>query len=280
MTSPFLALLAPLYLAVPSPLTIETAPPPAKESEPDLYAAHVTVDAEKLREGLSEKEVARQQEFFEERLSATFAGKTPPAEPGSDDMAEVRFVLSWANFDEFQYSVAIEVTLPDGKKQETSFTFQGIEEDLFARMKDEVPNVLTWLERPEDNTPPPPAESHDPPPKVKHPKPGPAPKRFWITAGVGTAIAAGGLGVLGFGAYRLSQGDQTTLLDDGLTEETTKNQRQGIIWTAAGAGAVIAGVALIVVDTTTLWKKRKARSLSVAPFRQQATTGLTLQGRF
>ena len=240
------------------------------------YPAFVVLDTSPLAEDEPADLVEKQDAFFRAKVPPMFLGQVELVDARSEGVAELRVAFAWESYDKFIYRVTVEATLPGGETRETSFAFQGDEHDLLARLEEELPTVVAWLERPEEGTEPVPGPVSQPP-VTKPPTSNDEPEGhglLWTGAGlsaVGAALIPTGV-VLG------------TLTDtepDGLGfDDTNRRHSPAVTGTLIGVGAaaLVVGVPLIVVGTKRL-KKSKSRA-SVLPNASPSHVGFSIQGRF
>ena len=255
----------------------EAAEPPSQ----DYHPAHITIDTSALRSDLDPEEVDKQQDLFERDVPTFFLGKSRLVETASDDAAEVRIIVRWDDFADFRYGVRIEATTPDGRDHDTSFVFQGDEHDLLTRMKDEVPTVLGWLERPDEAAPPPPSSTPPPGDVSSTGKTTPAPEpRLHALGKAGIGVAAVGLAAGIAGAVLFTRTDLETTLNGERRERTQERGHPAlsVALMAAGGAVLITGAALLATDLARP-AKPKARA-HLTPVLSTSGGGLSLSGRF
>ena len=264
--------------ANPLHTALQEASEPASQ---DYHPAHITIDTSALRSDLDPQEVDKQQDLFERDVPTFFLGETQLVETASDDSAEIRIIVRWDDFADFRYGVRIEATTPDGREHDTSFVFQGDEHDLLTRMKDEVPTVLGWLERPDEATPPP-ASSTPSPGNLSSPgetTPPPEP-RLHALGKAGIGVAAVGLAAGIAGVVLFTRTDLDTTLNGDRRERTQERSHPtlSVALMAAGGAVLITGAALLATDLARP-AKPKARA-HLTPVLSSSGGGLSLSGRF
>ena len=284
MTSLLPAALA-LSLALPSLPPAYAAAIEQAEPSQEYYRAHIVIDTEALREAQDATEVERQQDLFDRDVPPLFRGELEVASDHGEDTAQVSITVRWADFADFRYGVTIETVTPDGRKNETSFDFQGDEHDLVDRLKGEVPTVVAWLERPNDEQPPEtehdPAEGTNPSAPVT---PQPGVHRLHPLGKAGIGVAAVGLAAGVTGAILFTLTEPANMLDRGsrASGEERRFPVASIALMAAGGAALVTGIALLATDLSSSSKKTdpKASQTSLSPMLSPQGGGLSLSGRF
>ena len=276
-----------LSLALPAPLPPYAATVERAEPSQEHYRAHIAIDTEALREAQDETEVERQQDLFDRDVPTLFRSELEVASDRGKDTAQVNITVRWADFSDFRYGVTIEAVTPDGRKNETSFDFQGDEHDLVDRLKDEVPTVVAWLEHSEDEQPSSPEAEHDPvegtPPSTPVP-PQPDAPRLHPMGKAGIGVAAVGLAAGVTGAVLFTLTEPANMLDGGsrASGEERRFPIASIALMAVGGTALVTGIALLATDLSKSSKKTdpKTSRASLSPMLSPQGGGLSLSGRF
>lgn len=196
------------------------------------------------------------------------------------EVATVTVRLGWRNFEDSHRLVSIDVRRPGGeiaslKTFECYCVYAG---EITPHINERLLDVLEMLQRP--------------PPEVavKIAAKGPvdnggdtvptAAKRGPATwAGVGLLTAGTVASVVG--GILVGRGS-SEVLEAGSSQRgsATDFLRPGSITLGVGLGAIVSGIALIVIDNTVLRKRRASNHLSVVPALNSETAGLWLKGKF
>ena len=275
-----------LSLAIPAPSLAHATTVERSEPAQEHYRAHIAIDTEALREAQDAQEVERQQDLFDRDVPTLFRSELEVSPDSEDDTAQVSITVRWADFADFRYGVTIEAVTPDGRKNETSFDFQGDEHDHIERLRNEVPTDVAWLERSEDEQPPP--ESEHPPVKGTTPsapppsQPGPLRLHPLGKAGIGVATVGLAAGVAGTVLFTLTE--PANMLDGGsrASGEERRFPVASIALMTAGGAALVTGIALLATDLSRSSKKTKSKTsrASLSPMLSPQGGGLSLSGRF
>lgn len=257
----------------------------ASETEPAHYPVYLELDTDALLNGRSAGLVEKRTKVIQEVLVEVLGKNNIDVVDTKDGAAVLHVVFAWESAASSTYLVTVTGTPPGGSPQELSFERTGDHYLMLENIETRMPRILQWFEV--NETVPPaslPPSDHEPQPAQTQSSV--RPRRFWIAAGVGAAVAVAGLGAATFGVIRLVQSDENKAHIDGNPRNLSRSKRgeQGIIWLGAGLGGVVVGATLIAVDTTVLWKKRKKRasraSVRPMPMVFGENRGIALVGRF
>lgn len=205
--------------------------------------------------------------------------------------AAILVTLGWSDYEESIYEVRIATQRPGEKAQPLeTFTCACINSGLAAAVSERMPAALEHLdetrgEEPVATAQEPPVESNEvenePGPPDAPPKR--APKKAAAIGGTGIAgivVAGSGVAMAGFGISRLAIGETRTRHPTEEQLDVVRDVRPaGRAWLGVGVGAIVAGVAMVVIDATLL-RKQRVRAVAASPAFGPGQVGVELRGRF
>jgi hypothetical protein len=264
-------------------VVLATAP---AEDDAFYYATKLELESDDLAANASAEMVASDRSLIERGLLDLLGHHHIQMAAGADEAAELTVELAWANKKKTIYAVEIRCERPDGGTHSKSFEVLGDADDVLAKIEEDLPTILGWLERPSPSKasaePPTPTvtDVSDPPERTGNPRTvGPL---GWT----GIALMTAGIGPLVAGAVMFPQ-TRTRLVqvDTGSGVETQERIEpkypDALTGALIGVGSVfvVAGVGMLVGDQVRR-KKGRARASTFAPTFSAERVGFTITRRF
>lgn len=197
--------------------------------------------------------------------------------------------LSWADYDESTYGVSIQTQQPgEAPRVLETFECECINSGLATAVSERLPAALEQLDAPPaeeptavvEGAPADPADPEIAPSDATRDDPARPGKPLGGVGIAGLVVAAGGLGMAGFGISRLAVGETRMPDPDGEQFDIIRDLRPpGRAWLGAGLGVTAVGVTMVVIDATLL-RKRRGRQVTLTPSLGPMQAGVELRGRF
>ncbi len=291
--------LSPLVLSCSLALAPSSSSPTAVPQEPrdsggdasrqkSYYPTYVVVDTHALLEDQEVELVAKVDKFLSERAPGLLRGLVPLESKPAQGVAKLRIALSWADYDNFRYRIALTAERPDGTTREETLELQGDEYIVLEHLEDKVPVFLEWLEKAPES--PNRTRTATPPETEHHPRPPKQPAKPQERRLSGLGWTGVGFGVLGLGALVTgiallipTDTDFEGNPDDGIRRRPQRRYSPTLsIGLMLGGGAFLSlGATLLGVDLNRSKNKNKnKRSAVLTPNVSTDGLGLSLSGRF